>query len=170
MQKKEKMCLLFSDASFSIKDNVSIISFVNLSNKQKQTKRLIVNNILEAEKEAIIFALKSALSKCKNVIVFSDNLFAVLDLKKTILRKKNNTPFRVFHYMDIVWLPREYNFADFFTKFLDENFLVETLSEKIKIINEKEKKYKNIYEELDLIMSSSELLDKDNVKDNNDQN
>ena len=153
INKKNKFALIFSDASFSIKDNIAIISFVDINKNIKKTKRIKVNNILEAEKEAIFFSLKYALSFYRNIVVFSDNLYAVLDIKKNVLRKKNVTPFRFFNYIDVVWVPREYNLADFFTKFLDEEFLLETLMEKVKIIKNKEKCYKNLYEELDLILS-----------------
>jgi len=163
--KKEKMCLIFSDASFSVKDNVSIISFLNINCNEKKQKRITSKNILEAEKEAILFALKSSLSKCKNIVVFSDNLYAVLYFKKQILSKKNSTPFRILNYLDVVWVPREYNLADFFTKFLDNNFLIETLNEKLKIIENRDIEYKNIYEELNSILSKKEAIKDDDDKD-----
>jgi hypothetical protein len=153
---KRKTCIFFSDASYSIKDKIAIISYVGLDLEKRKTK-IIKNakNIFEAEKEAILFALKDNIFKCSSIVVFSDNLYAVLDLKKNIVSKKKFTPFKNLKYMDIVWIPREYNLADFFTKFIENNDgkkLDKIIEEKLKSLNIEKENYKNIYEEMNNLL------------------
>jgi len=117
--KKEKIGFFFTDASLDHKTKNVKVSIIDIISNDKKQFNYTTNSIVEAESYSIICALKEGLKKYKNIIVFNDNLYAVKKVKKDIF-SKDNIFLNKYYFVQIVWIPREYNqIADFFSKNID---------------------------------------------------